>query len=233
MVFGFLKRRKKEMVFQVIDPDGDLVMSDVDPISKVTFDQLVKSNPDDFVPGEYVCMCNDEVIWKRTIREKPVKKDKNDDSTTDDPLEYVRKSVERINEEKQTLSEFKNALDEILGSGNIVDLSDAPTGLREGISRGMGAAMYKGLVDRSNETVDRVFSLMDSVSYLMRGLGAWLYNNTGSPSDIMKRVKDKTKSGQREQKQKNEEKEQKSIVDIKKESDDKFTINIGGDDNNE
>ncbi|RLE65066.1 MAG: hypothetical protein DRJ47_06120 [Thermoprotei archaeon] len=221
-MFNFLRRKKKEEVFQVFDPDGELVMSDVEPITKETFNQLIEANPDDFGPGKYVCMCNGEVIWTRTIREKVVKV--KQDESDNDPLSAVKKSVEKINEEKRTLKEFKEALDEILGEGDVIDLSNAPTGVREGISKGMGAAMYKGLVDRSDETVDKVFGLMDAASDLMRGLGMWLYNNTGSPSDLLKKAG--MKGQVRNDSVKNE------AFNIKQE-DNKFTVEIGGGNDNE
>ena len=103
-------------------------------------------------------------------------------------------------------------------------MSNAPTGVREGISKGMGAAMYKGLVDRSDETVDKVFGLMDAASDLMRGLGMWLYNNTGSPSDLLKKAG--MKGQVRNDSVKNE------AFNIKQE-DNKFTVEIGGGNDNE
>ena len=95
----------------------------------------------------------------------------------------------------------------------------------------MGAAIYKGLVDRSDETVDKVFGLMDAASDLMRGLGMWLYSNAGSPSDLLKKagmkgqvwndnVKNETSSSV------------KDAFNIKQE-DNKFTVEIGGGNDNE
>lgn len=191
-------RKKSSVMFEVYDPDGDLVMVDSEPITKASFNELVKLDPDSYPPGKYECVCNGETIWTRTIREKVVKSDDNSDDEVNDPLGAIKESVERINQERETLAEFKASLDSILGTGNIIDMSNAPENLRDGISKGMGAAVYSGLLKNDTEAVNKVFSLMDGITAALNGVGLYLASEskkTGKSklnslvSDITSKVK--------------------------------------------
>ncbi len=174
-----LLRRKKYLL--VDNETEELVMEFDRAISMRQVRMLIEAEEiDDGLYSLYEVSNGDrKKVW--SMRKRKPKKEKEEEKkefTKEEAIELLREKARKLKEDAEDLKRFQEQIKENFGITENIDMTVVESPY-EGLKKGMGTALYRGLVKRDDEVTAKVLENLDGLSFMMKGLGAFLFKQAG------------------------------------------------------
>lgn len=172
---------EKEL-FELVDTEAKTVVETIDGVVAKD-DILLRVEMGDLEDVGYslrgVKGNKSRIVWSIRKKKPKDKAETVKKMTKDEAMQVLKAKAERLKEETEEFEELKETVVNTFSPGG-ADLEIMSTPM-EGLKKGLGTALFKGLTKHPEDTVDRVFGSVDAATMLMKGAAALCMKKAGVP----------------------------------------------------